>query len=368
VRIAAWLVASLFLVPSGLSAQIPSPPRREVSVRCARGQTIGGVLARLDKGQPNVLRVFGTCRESVQVTGFDDLRIVAAPGAVLESVPGDSAYPISVSASRAVSVERLTVRVTDNPWKPAFFFWTCEECRLTDVTVDGGTAFWAFAWSQVSALRLNLSGAVGSGIALANAKLDMDDSTFDGGGSGVCGLQVAENAVAVVRNSTFRRFYYGVCAASGGQAHFWNANVIEDNLCDGIQVKNAGHVEVHQSTVQNNGATCWGSGIKVDLASRLFIDSTQVRGNKGGGIVLDHQSFAGLGGGTMVTGNETGGLRVKNGSRAVAPSNPSDTVQLSGNTVGFDLFCDTTSHVNNTAQITGATSTSCVNAHAGDGP
>ena len=120
-RIAGWLVASLFLVPSGLSAQIPSPLRRELPVRCARGQTINEVLARLDKGQPSVLRVFGTCRESVQITGFDDLRVVAGPGAVLESVPGDSAYPISVSASRAVSVEGLTIRVTDSPWKPALF-------------------------------------------------------------------------------------------------------------------------------------------------------------------------------------------------------------------------------------------------------
>lgn len=367
-RAARWVAACCVLVPSVLSAHDTPRPGRDVRVRCSSGETIGRALSKLDKSRPNVLRVSGTCRESVAVQGFDDLRIVAAPGAVLESVPGDSAYPISVSASQAVSVEGLTIRVTDSPWKPAFFLWTFGQCRLSDVTVDGGTALWAFAWSQISIVRMNLSGAVGGGPVLANSKLDMDESTFDGGGNGACGLQVTENGVAVVRTSTFRRFYSGACAASGGQIHFWNKNVVEDNLCDGIRIKNAGHAEVHQSTVRNNGATCWGGGINVDAASRLFIDSTEVRDNSGGGIVLNHQAFAGLGAGTVVSGNQGAGVQARNASMAVAPGIPAETVQVSGSTSGADLFCDTTSHINNGAQITGAGTTQCPNLHGGDAP
>jgi hypothetical protein len=368
VRVIRWLVAGLVLVPSGLYARVGPRPRLGLRVHCGRGQTIGGALARLDKGQSNVVRVYGTCRESVEIDGFDDLRIVGAPGAVLESVAGDSAYPISVSASRSVSVEGLTVRVTDIPWKPAFLFWTCGQCRLTDVTVEGGTTFWAFGWSQVSALRLNHSDAAGGGPVLANSKLDMDESGFDGGGGGGCGLSATENGVAVVRTSTFRHFNSGVCAESGGQVHFWNGDLVEDNLCNGIRLKNGGHAQIHQSTVQGNGAACSGGGVNVDLASRLFIDSTQVRANTGGGIVLDHQSFAGLGAGAVISGNTQGGVRVKNGSMAVAPGSPAETVGVSGSSGGPDLYCDSTSHIDNGAQITGAASTQCPNLHANDGP
>ncbi len=367
-RLALAQALALVLVPALPAAPFSGIPGRASLVDCAAGQTIGRALARLDKGRPSVLRVSGTCHESVTVEGFDDLRIVGAPGAAIESVAGATAYPVTVSASRSVSVESLTVRVTDSAWKPAFSFWGCAACRLTDVTVEGGTTFWALGWSQVTALRLRHTGVGGSGPIVANSKLDMDDSTFDGGGNAACGLQVAENGVAVVRASAFRRFYSGVCAASGGQAHFWNANAIEDNLCSGIQVRNAGHVEVHQSTIQGNGGTCFAGGIHVDLAGRLFIDTTAVRNNSGGGIVLDHQSFAGLGAGTVVSGNNQGGLRVKNGSMAVAPGSPGQMVEVSGSSGGADLFCDSTSHVNNAAQIGGATSTQCPNLHAGDAP
>jgi hypothetical protein len=368
VRLSRWIVLGLVLVPSLQAGTLRGNPGRGAWVDCSSGQTIGRALARLDPGRPSVLRVSGTCREAVEVRGFDDLRIVAAPGAALESVPGDSAYPLAVYASRSVSIEGLTVRVTDISWKPAFFFWTCGQCSLTDVTVEGGTTFWAFSWSQVSALRLHHSGAGGGGPVLANAKLDMEESSFDGGGSGGCGLSAAENAVAVVKASTFRRFSSGVCAASGGQVHFWNGNVVEDNSCSGIQVRNGGHAEVHQSTVRGNGGACLGGGISVDLASRLFVDSTEVRSNSGGGILVDHQSFAGLGAGAVVSGNADGGLRLKNGSRAVGPVNPTQTAEVSGSTGGADLACDSTSHVNNAARITGVTSTSCPNVHAGDGP
>jgi hypothetical protein len=370
-RAALWLAAGLVLQPSAVSATPRVTRNSEARVRCSAGETIGGALSRLDKSRPNVLRVSGTCRESVVIEGFDDLRIVGRAGATLASTPGATAYPIAVSALSSVSIEGLTIRVIDEVWKPAIVFWTCQQCRLANVTVDGGVGFWAFAWSQISLSRFALTGTGGSGISLANAKLDMEDSVLEGGGAGGrwCGLDVAENAIAVVKRSTFRGFGAGICVASGGQAHLWDNDTVEDNWCYGIWASSAGHLAVHQSTIENNASTCGNGGVKVDATARLFIDHTEVRGNSGGGIILNHQAFAGLGVGTMVLNNQGSGLHVRNGSMAVAPGNPSETVQVSGN--GVDLACDALSHINNGAQITGAaipTPAQCPNLHGGDGP
>jgi hypothetical protein len=364
-----WLAASLLLHPF---AQAATPDVRisGAHVRCSSGETIVGALSRLDKSRPNVLRVSGTCRESVAIEGFDDLRIVGSPGATVESIPGDT-YPFSVSASRSVAIEGLTIRVVDATWRPAFYFGACQRCRLTDVTVDGGVGFWAFAWSQISLSRFRLTGAGEQGIALLNSKLDMDDSVLEGGGAGGrwSGLNVSENAVAVVRRSTFRGFGVGIYADSGGQVHLWDNDTIEDNWCYGMWASNAGHLIVRQSTVQNNAWSCWNGGVNVDETSRLLIDHTAVKGNTGGGILLNHQAYARLGAGTVVSGNIGSGLRVRNGSMAVAPTNPSQTIQISGHEI--DLACDALSHINNGAQITGAvlpTPAECPNLHAGDGP
>jgi hypothetical protein len=360
------LTACCLLAPSVLAAQTRPVPIREVRVQCSAAQTIGQALAWVDRSRPLLLRVSGTCRESVAITGFDDLRIVGASGATVESVAGATAYPISVSASQSVSITGLTIRVTDDAWKPALVFWSCQDCRLTDVTVDGGTAFWALGWSQISLARFTLTGTGGGGIFLGNAKLDMEDSTLGGGaGSRWCGLQASENAVAVVKRSAFREFSAGVCADSGAQVHFWENNVVEGNTCYGVRVSSAGYVALHQSSVRNNASSCWNGGVNVDDASKLVIDGTQVTGNSGGGILLNHQAYARLGGGTVVASNQGSGLSVRNGSMAVAPGTPPETVSISGN--GIDVSCDTLSHVNNGAQISGATATQCPNLHSGDG-
>jgi hypothetical protein len=369
-RVGLWLAAAVLLQPSA-DAATPDVRTSGARVRCSSGETIAGALSRLDKSRPNVLRVSGTCRESVAIEGFDDLRIVGSAGAAVESIPGATAYPLSVSASSSVAIEGLTIRGVDEPWKPAIVFWTCQHCSLTNVTVDGGVGFWALAWSQISLSRFTLTGTGQWGISLANAKLDMEDSVLEGGGPGGrwCGLDVAENAVAVVKRSTFRGFGVGICAASGGQVHLWDNDVVEGNSCSGIWAQSAGHLALHQSTIRNNGPSCWNGGVKVDDTARLFIDHTEVKGNTGGGIILNHQAFARLGAGTVVSGNVGGGLRVRNGSMAAAPDGPFETVQVSGN--GIDLACDALSHINNGAQITGAvlpTPAECPNLHAGDGP
>jgi hypothetical protein len=366
---AVWL-SGLALAPA-VSAGTRGPiARRDLFVRCNAGETIGRALARLDKSHRQVLRVSGTCRESVLIQGFADLTIVGSPGATLESVPGTAAYLISVTSSQAVSIQNLSFRVTDDVNKPALVLWSCQQCSLYDVTVDGGVGFWMFASSQLLASRFQLTGVGSTGPGVANGKLDMRDSDLDGGGPGGrwCGLQAAENGVAIIHSTTFHGFGTGICVESGGQVHTWPTTTIEDNWCYGAWASKGGYLALHYGTVQNNSSSCWNGGVNVDGASRLVIDHVSVTGNTGGGIVLNHHAFAALGADTVVSGNQGPGLQARNGSMGVAPSSPAETVQVSGNSV--DVACDALSHVNNGAQITGALdpTAQCPNFHAGDGP
>ena len=226
-----WLAASLVLPPS-LFAAAPHfeagrkedhGPGGRVLVRCDAGETIGRTLSRLEKWRPHSLNVSGTCHENLSIAGFDDLTIVGKTGAALVPVPPATAPAIDVSASRLVSIEGLTIRAGDDPWRAALTLAACQDCRLRNVTVDGGVGFWAVSWSHVTLSRFTLTGTGAYGIGVFHAKVDMEDSVLDGGaGSRQCGLCLFENAVAVVFRSEFKGFLVGVSASSGGQVTFWD--------------------------------------------------------------------------------------------------------------------------------------------------
>jgi hypothetical protein len=96
----------------------------------------------------------------------------------------------------------------------------------------------------------------------------------------------------------------------------------------------------------------------------------EVVDNTGAGIELNHHAVANLDADSVVSGNGGGGLRVRNGSMAIASfpwGSPPRSITVSGNP-GGDLFCDSISHINNAAQITGATNNSCVNLSSDDEP
>ena len=76
-----------------------------MAVRCDAGEKIGVALSKLDKTRPNVVNVYGTCQENVVIAGFDDLKIIGKQGATLLAAPPESAFGITVSASRNLSIE-----------------------------------------------------------------------------------------------------------------------------------------------------------------------------------------------------------------------------------------------------------------------
>jgi hypothetical protein len=375
VRKGAFLVAGLLLPPCVFAAPAVPTPNKDVVVRCDAGQTIGGALSKLDKTRPNVLKVSGTCQENVAISGFLDLTIVGAAGATLVPVPPTTAYAIEVSASGAVSIQGLTIRQPED--RTGMGLGACADCRLKNVTVDGGIGFYAYAWSQVTLSGFKSTGTGGwTSVGAWQANLFIEDSVFEDTSGGQtstrwCGLCVGQSSVVNVFRSTFRHFGVGIGADSSAFMYLGDATTVEDNWCYGVQASTGAHLVLQQgSRVMNNAPICWGGGITVDSTATLSIDQSQVTGNTGGGVKLNHHAFAQLGGGTAITSNLGPGLEVRNVSMAVAPGpmNPPQTVEISANQWGGDLSCDSISHINNGAQITGTTQNQCLNLHPGDGP
>lgn len=352
-------------------------PNKDVAVRCDAGEKIGVALSKLDKTRPNVVKVYGTCQENLVISGFDDLKIIGKQGATLLAAPPESAFGITVSASRNLSIETLTMRMTGI--KAAMAINACDECRLSDITVEGGIALYAGQGGHVDISRLTVTGNTGGWAAIGawqSVSLFISDSVLDGGGRW-CGLCMGENATADIFRSTFRNFGVGIGADAGAVVQISEDTTIEKNWCNGLQATGGGRIGITQNlaftsgvvaNVIDNSGSCWSGGLSLDSASSLSIDHARVTGNFGGGIKLNHHAFASLGDGTFVSSNFGPGLEVRNASMAVAP-NPPQTGEVSGNNWNNgDLVCDSISHINNAAQITGTVNNKCPNLYAGDAP
>jgi hypothetical protein len=339
-------------------------------VRCQNGETIGSALSRLNKQATNILKVSGNCQENVVIEGFDSLRIVGNAGTTLTPVPPTTANAIEVTASRAVSIEGLTIRITDG--RTAILMAACDNCLLKNVTLDGGTGLNAWWGSHVSLSRVTLTGTGGwTSIGAWDAvSLDIQDSVFEGPyGAWKCGLCVGFNTTGVVLRSTFRGFGQAIGVNEGAQIRIQDGSTLEDNWCGGADVSTGGLLNFDSSFVRDNGGGCGTGGISVDNAT-LSIANTQVTGNAGGGIRLNHHAIAQVGVTTLVSANIGPGLEVRNGSMAIAAQDqqqPEKKAEISGNQ-GADLRCDSISHINNRALITPTASAQCTNLWDGDGP
>ena len=376
----AFVAAGLLFGPC-VARVVAAPQPRELKVRCDAGETIGAALSRLDPLVPAVVQVSGTCRENVRIRGFDDLRIVGAAGATLEVVASPALYAIEVATSRLVSFERFTIQGTGD--RVAMGLGGCSDCRVTNVTVNGGIALYAYDGGKVTLSHFRTTGTGGwaSVGAWRSVSLDVEDSVFEDTSGGVgrwCGLCVGENATVNVFRSSFRGFGLGTSAGTGAHLQLFEGTTVQDNLCSGVDASTGAALTVHSGVrIANNGSSCFGGGIRVDTAATLSFYSDNVPGrrvevvdNVGGGIDLNHRALAYLDADSVLSGNTAGwGLSVRNGSMAIASfpwASPPRPITVSN--PGGDLYCDSISHINNAAQITGATNNSCANLSSDDEP
>jgi hypothetical protein len=161
--------------------------------------------------------VRGTCRENVVVRNVEALTFRARPGAtLLPAKVGPATAALEVVASRSVRIEGLTIHGGDAT--RAISLRSCEDCVVSRCTIDGGTN-WGIAVDQNSSASVSATtlGAASAGVlVVGSSTVHIDGCTFDrGDGGGWAGLAVAQNGFAVVKNSVFRNFLYGIAVLEG---------------------------------------------------------------------------------------------------------------------------------------------------------
>jgi hypothetical protein len=228
------LVAAALVFLWCLPQAIAAPKPRGVKVRCAAGETIGGTLSALDPLVPSVVQVSGACRENVLIRGFDDLRIVGAPGATLEAGAPPASYTIEVASARRVSLESLTILGSGD--RVAMGIGACGACRLTEVTVKGGVGLYVYDGSEVKLSRVRMTGTGGwaSVGAWRSSSVHVEDSVFEdtsGGPGRWCGLCAGQNATVNVFRSSLRGYGQGIGADSSAHVQLYDGTTVEQNWC-----------------------------------------------------------------------------------------------------------------------------------------
>ena len=351
---------------------------KTVVVNCDAGRTISWGLSQLATAGPSVLKVNGTCRENVSISGFHNLEITAN-GAELwpaPSGPGTSwagTYVMEVVGSSAVTIKGLTVHAAGALM--GISFRGCVECFVKNCFVDGpdehGVAFSVVANSSVIASGVRTRDRSGFWISDASSA-HVEGSEFDGGGVGWAGIMAGQAGVATVQSSVFRNAGVGLYAENGGVilGTAWSPNspdssiTIQNNWCGGVGVHGGEFSSGVAVLVSDNGSErCAGSGVWADSGGRLALSSIEVRNQHGSGISLSGQSHASLGGGIKVTGSLWRGLAVDYDSIALGPPtwDTSTMISVTGTSGGPDLWCDNSSRITGEGHFSGLPVVDCPN-------
>lgn len=274
-----FLLAGLLLWPT-----LALATGSELIVNCdnpkAKLPTINAALKLLDPAGVNVLRISGTCHESVTIDAFRHLTLAGNPTATIIG-PDDQQSAIFINNG-------------SNVW-------------LQDLTVEGG--FTSAVWCSVSLCqfyRLKVQNSTGNGIFIHRGTAMMEDITTTNTLYGLCG----RGANIRVLNGTFEKnLWYGIWVDTG-------TSLV---LANGLSVRNNG-------TDSTDGAV-W-AGIQVDINSNITVNNTNqyttvISGNSGPGINVTGGSMVNIQG-TSVS-NNGGAAEINVGNHSFA--------KLVGNTI-----------------------------------
>ena len=360
-------------------------------VDCSKGDSINAALAKLSKRGPNVLTVTGTCAEDIVIDGFDDLTLVATPGAALNPASPASKTILLVNSSRRVVVDGFAVNIpAPAPNAPAT--WVAEFNGsvgnvMKNLAVTGGGGIRLQRSSYVSILDSTLHD-VGIGVIVGNAcNADIRgvtiDNTLTPAPRGQIGIAVFGGSTAFAEGVTISGFNQGVSTSGAfavlGPGFFATTRpVVIQNNRTGIAVGNAGLANLSGPvTITANGTpnTDLSGGVVVNNGSLQLnaplpqAGTTQIDNNVTQGVLVMHNGTAQINGPVSISDNGyngivavTGGI-VGFGGFGNPPAFPTVTQNFAR-----DIFCDSRSLVTNSNNVVGATQRECANQTPGTVP
>lgn len=276
--------------------------------------SINTVLASLDPSEDSTVYVRGACRENVNITGFDRLKLIAQSGASISDASGGTAPVVVIFNSLRVSLQGFTINGSGPSDQTDGL-----DCDASNCTFIGNTF-------QASGDSVNV-------IRGAHASFSGDvfqDNSGDG-------LFIGQNAFVLATGVTAQRNGEGVRGQAGSTLLIINSTV-QNNGGAGITVSLNGTADIRHMSITGNAA----QGIRVNRNGTAIVSQTTITGNAGDGIdVTDHSTLiAGAGGeviGNSITGNQGVGILVKDLSFArFTPGVPN---VVKDNFGGTDVLC-----------------------------
>jgi len=385
----AGFLAVLFsgLLVSSASAQLVPT----IVVNCNVGQSLSGLVAKLNKQLPITIVVEGTCTEYVTINGFEGLTLKGAPGATLQQPttnPGNglAIHVLSIVASRSVTIDGLAVHSGSSALAGVGIGENSMNIRLRNLTLDGPGVFGLIVGeeSQVSLARVTARdpGFAGAGIYDVS-DVHIESCLFESTtGSGFHeGLNIGSGHVTI-QSSTIRNMQVAIDTNKSGMIDIQSFNtyypiatpndVVIENPAgtnfQGVKLEGGSQLNMGDTKLRiTNAGQPWGgnsAGVWVSDGSTLsdLGGNLRVSGSQGQGVFVSNNSHASLAG-SSITGSTHGGLVVANLS-TVAIEQGSALTLLGGNVT--DVFCDSRSVVTGAANFAGVPTVNCGNLLAGD--
>lgn len=255
----------------------PAKPA-EIDINCNNpigpNNSINAVLARLDPARAWTLDVSGTCNENVTVQSFENLTLIANPGASINDASGGNLDVLDVADTHEFSLQGFTIN-------GAIACFDYSLCRFSGNTVQGST---------------------GDGIAIVRARASFQGDTLQNNAGR--GLSVLNGGIALAIGVTTQGNADNGAVVNLG-SHLVTANLISrNNGIYGMFIANHSTLELIDSTLTGNG----GRGVSIAASSEArFLTSTTgnlITGNGGAGVFLGDLSFVLFAGTDNITGNQ----------------------------------------------------------------
>jgi hypothetical protein len=374
----------LLLVSVAPVAAAQAAQSTPITVDCNNGQSLNLTLSTLNKKNSNTVSVNGTCTEYVQVIGFDNLVLKGLSGATLLQPPTGAGNLFNalllIESSRSVTVQGFSIQA-DTATVPAVGIGHgSSDIRLRNLTVVGGTeGILVFENSQVSVayvtgqdpgytplgiydysdVHVERSSFQNTTGALWHAGIDLGSSHVTIYGTTISNMQVGMNASngSVIDVQTYDTYY-----ALGGPTDVTIQSPAATNY-NGVNVDSGSSLNVlgAKLVINRPGQTFGGTtgGLLISDGSNLNAanGNLSITGSHGQGIMVLNNSHATVGVVT-VSGGSHGGLVATNSS-SIDVSGASGLSTVSGN--GVDLFCDPSSWITGSANVSGVPVTQCTN-------
>jgi hypothetical protein len=372
-----------FVLLTAVATAYASAPPNNVAVDCSKGQSLNQTLAKLDKHTSTVVSVNGTCSEYVNVVGFENLILKGLPGATLAQPSGGGGSLFTallfIQSSRSVTVTGFSVQC-DTTVTAIGIGHGSIDIRLRYLTITGGgEGIEVFENSQVSIAYVDGKepGYTTLGIYdLSDVHLEHSQFIATPGAGWNVGIALGASHVTMY-DTTISNMQVGIGAGQGSVVDlvvfntYYNTGGPTDvkilnpagTSFNGVQVDGGGSLNLGSARllIDKPGQTWAGTTGGVLLSDGATMNGPNgdlvILGSHGQGVVALNNSHATLNGVT-VSGSAHGGLVATNLS-SIDMASGTTLSTVSGN--GVDLFCDSTSWVTGTANISGKYTAQCTN-------